>query len=293
MKLSFLSAALVTSTLVFAGCSASPENACSNSGQALTVCASGSVTKGVDVSYYQGTINWASVKGAGITFAFARVSDGTGTLDSKFAANWKGMKANNIVRGVYQFFEPGEDPTKQANLVISEVKGEGGFVAGDLPPVMDIETTGGQTDATIQSHMQTWLNVIANAIGRKPIIYTNLSTSSHFGGKFTSYPMWVASWGASCPTMPNGWKSWKFWQYSDTGTVSGISGGVDHDEFNGSLADLKAWANPTPPPSTDGGTPTTKDAGSTDSGTIHDAGTTIADASTPEPDAGEPDPCAP
>ncbi len=296
MKLSLLSVVLVSSALAVAACSAGPENACSSGGQALTVCASGTVTKGVDVSVYQGTINWGSVKGAGITFAFARVSDGTGTLDTQFAANWKGMKANGIVRGVYQFFEPGEDPTKQADLLLAQVKADGDFIAGDLPPVMDIEVTGGQTDATIQANMQTWLTAIENAIGRKPLIYTSPGFSSHFGGKFTAYPMWVANWGVSCPSMPSGWTSWKFWQYADSGTVNGISGNVDHDEFNGSLADLKAWANPTPP-ATDGGTTPPKDAGSTT-----DSGTTTHDASAPQdsgtptsptPDAGEPNPCAP
>jgi lysozyme len=289
MKLSLIAAVLSTSTLLLAGCANSTENACSGSGQALSVCAKGTVTKGVDVSVYQGSVDWAKVKGAGITFAIARVSDGTGTIDSTFATNWKGTHANSLVRGVYQFFEPGEDPTKQADLVLSEVKAAGGFDAGDLPPVMDIETTGGQSDATIQSHMQTWLDVIAKAMGRKPIIYTNNSTSTHFGGKFTGYPMWVASWGASCPTMPSGWKAWDFWQYADTGTVNGISGGVDHDEFNGSLADLKAWANP-PPPADAGAPPPVKDAG-TDSGTNRDASAEDSGATT-EPDAGA-NPCGP
>jgi lysozyme len=277
MKLRALLATTVfAASAVFAGCSSGSDNACSSSGQALTVCAAGKVVKGVDVSVYQGSITWSKVKGAGIVFAIARVSDGTGVIDSTFATNWKGMKSNGIIRGVYQFFEPAGDPTKQANLLLSQVKSAGGFISTDLPPVMDIETTGGQTNATIQSHMQTWLDVIQKAIGRKPLIYTNLNTSSHFGGKFTGYPLWVASWGVSCPTMPSGWKSWKFWQYADSGTVSGISGAVDHDEFNGTLADLKAWADPTVP---DAGAP--KDAGTTtDSGATSDASTP------PEPDAG-------
>ena len=212
MKLSLLfSTALVGALVAVAGCSAGNDGACSSTDQALTVCATGKVVKGVDVSVYQGTVDWSKVKAAGMAFGIARVSDGTGTLDSTFATNWKGMKTQGLVRGVYQFFEPGGDPTAQANLVLSHVKSAGGFVAADLPPVMDMEVTGGQTDATIQSHMQTWLDVIAKAIGRKPIIYTNLNTSSHFGGKFTGYPLWVASWGASCPMMPSGFKTWKFW----------------------------------------------------------------------------------
>jgi len=292
MKLRSLLLAAAVSTLALAACSSGSDNTCSSSGEALTVCATGKTIKGVDVSIYQGTVTWSKVKAAGISFAFARVSDGTGTLDSTFATNWKGMKSNGVVRGVYQFFEPGEDPTKQANLVISQVTSAGGFDAGDLPPVMDMETTGGQTDATIQSHMQTWLDAIAKAVGRKPIIYTNLNTSSHFGGKFTGYPLWVASWGGSCPTMPTGFKAWEFWQNADNGGVSGISGAVDTDEFNGTLSDLEKWANPNPPPPADAGAP--KDAGSSDA-SAGDASAPKADASAPaEPDAGAPvDPCAP
>jgi len=288
-----LAIALLASSAVVAACSSSSDNTCSSTGQALTVCATGKTVKGVDVSVYQGTVTWSSVKNAGVVFGIARVSDGTGTLDSTFATNWKNMKSNGIVRGVYQFFEPGEDPTQQANLVISQVKSAGGFDTGDLPPVMDMEVTGGQTDATIQSHMQTWLDAIEKAVGRKPLIYTNESTSSHFGGKFTSYPLWVASWGASCPTMPNGFAAWEFWQNADDGSVSGISGAVDTDEFNGTLADLQSWANPNPPPPADAGAPS--DAGAKDAGSASDAAP-AEDASAPPPskDAGEPpNPCAP
>ncbi len=291
MRFLFLLAA--AAALPLAAC-ASNEHACSSTGQALTVCAAGATIQGVDVSVYQGTVDWTKVKAAGIDFAFARVSDGTGTLDTTFAANWKGMKAAGIVRGVYQFFEPGEDPVTQADLVMSQVKAAGGFEPGDLPPVMDMEVTGGQTDATIQANMQSWLTEIEKAYGRNGIIYTNESTSTHFGGKFTSYSLWVASWGASCPTMPNGFTQWKFWQYADTGTINGISGAVDHDEFNGSLSDLQAWANPTPPPPTDGGT-TPSDAGGTgDSGAQQDASaTSTPDASASSPDAAARNPCGP
>jgi lysozyme len=295
MKLSIITSAVLFTSTLLAGCSSGSDNACSGAGQALTVCAKGTVTKGVDVSVYQGTVNWTQVKSAGMTFAIVRVSDGTGTLDTTFATNWKGTKAAGLVRGVYQFFEPGEDPTKQANLLISQVTAAGGFDAADLPPVMDIETTGGQTDATIQANMQTWLSAITKATGAKPLIYTNLNTSSHFGGKFGSYPLWVASWGASCPTMPSGWSQWQFWQYADNGIVNGISGNVDHDEFNGSLADLKAWANPTPPQTDAGAPPPVKDAGSTDSGTNRDASASDSGGTTTGPDAGTPppNPCGP
>ncbi len=197
---------LAVSAVVSIGCSSGPTNTCSST-SSLTVCATGAVVKGVDVSVYQGTVDWTKVKGAGIDFAIARVSDGTGTLDTTFATNWKGIAAESLVRGVYQYFEPAQDPVAQANLLLTQVTDAGGFVPGDLPPVMDMEKTGGQTDATIQANMQSWLDTIEKAFGRKPLIYTNASTATHFGGKFTSYPLWVASWGGTCPTMPAGFRS--------------------------------------------------------------------------------------
>ncbi len=296
IKLPLLSSVFLGLAVLASACSSGSEHACSGAGQALSVCATGSTVKGVDVSTYQGSVNWASAKSAGIVFGIARMSDGLNYPDNEFAANWKNMKAQGIVRGVYQFFEPAQDPTQQANMLLNAVNSAGGFIPEDLPPVMDIEVTGGQSPSTIQAHMQTWLNVIEKAVGRKPIIYTAAFMSSNIGSGFGSYPLWVANWGVSCPTMPSGWTAWKFWQNADNGSVSGISGAVDTDEFNGSLTDLKAWATETtdagaPPPPSDGGTQhdasTTSDSGTT---TPHDSGTSPPP---PAPDAGSTNPCGP
>jgi len=285
----FFGAAVVATAIV--ACSQS-QNACTSSAP-LTVCAGSSTLKGVDVSSYQGAIDWTQVKAAGIVFAFARVSDGTSFPDADFATNWKAMKAQGVVRGVYQYFEPGVDPTAQANLLLSSVSAAGGFEAGDLPPVMDIETTGGQSTTTIQTHMKTWLAAIENAVGRKPLIYTSPGFGSNIGTGFGAYPLWVANWGVTCPSMPGGWSTWVFWQTADNGTVKGISGPVDLDEFNGKLADLTAFGLPATT-SSDGGVGDGGglEAGVSDGGTARDAS---ADAS---PDAaagtdGGVNPCGP
>jgi lysozyme len=83
------------------------------------VCAAAATTKGVDVSYYNGTIDWARVKAAGNEFAFIRISDGTGFHDPQFAANWAGARAVGMVRGIYQFFRPNQDVDAQADMVIA------------------------------------------------------------------------------------------------------------------------------------------------------------------------------
>ena len=235
---------------------------------------------GIDVSYYQGTITWASVKASGQKFAITRVSDGMTFADSKFITNWQAIKAQGLVRGTYQFFRPGQDPLGQANFLLARVAAAGGFQPNDLPVVMDMETADGQTPATIQARMHIWLNRIEAATGKKPIIYTANFMSGNIGTGFSSYVLWVANYGAVCPLMPSGWAQWKIWQYSSTGSVSGISGNVDVNKWNGTLAQLIDYVTPPPVKPPDAGTP------KPDAGVVADAGIK-ADAGT-RPDAGAP-----
>ena len=207
---------------------------------ALKVCASGGTVRGVDVSAWQGAIAWSKVKAAGRVFAYARVSDGTKYPDSRFASNWPAMKSVGMYRGAYQFFRPGQDPTAQAKLLLSRM---GTLGPNDLPPVVDVEASDGMSASTIVARLKTWLAVVEKGTGRKPVIYTASGFWSSIGNpSFAGYPLWVANWGVSCPNLPAGWKDWKFWQYTDSASVSGIGGGVDGDVFNGTLAELDAFA---------------------------------------------------
>jgi lysozyme len=223
-----------------AACGSSSSDKTCTQALMLRVCPEGGspVIHGIDVSTYQGTIDWAQVKAAKIDFAFARISDGATHVDAQFANNWKGMKSAGVARGSYQYFRASEDPMGQANLVVSSLSGAGGLQQSDLPVVMDMETADGQTNAVVQAHMTTWLNAVTQATGRPPIIYTNGASSSFIGSSFGSYALWVANWGVSCPNVPPGWNHWRFWQTTDMGSVAGISGAVDLDEFEGTLAEL-------------------------------------------------------
>jgi GH25 family lysozyme M1 (1,4-beta-N-acetylmuramidase) len=205
------------------------------------VCPNGTTLPGVDVSVYQGTIDWTEVRAAGLMFAFARISDGT-YLDTEFDANWAGMKGAGVFRGAYQYFEPGEDPTTQANIVISAT---GWLGPGDLPVVLDAEVTGGESAATIVANMQTWMEKVQAGTGRVPMIYTapGYWDASVDSTAFSTNRLWAANWGVTCPSLADGWTNWAVWQYSDDGAVSGITGAVDLDEFNGSTSDLLAMAN--------------------------------------------------
>jgi GH25 family lysozyme M1 (1,4-beta-N-acetylmuramidase) len=219
------------------------------------VCGSGPTVFGIDVSYYQGDIDWNAVADDGVQFAIIRASDGTGFRDPKFAANWAGAKAAGIVRGVYQFFRSDDDPVDQANLML-EMMGE--LEPGDLPPTMDMESTDGVDNATRIARMHQWFDVVDAAVGAPALIYTggyfwddNVGTD-----EFNDHPLWHAGYtGGSCPTsVSNAWSTWTFWQYSSAPsngdgwrTVDGIAGGasatngsLDQNRFNGTFDELLA-----------------------------------------------------
>jgi GH25 family lysozyme M1 (1,4-beta-N-acetylmuramidase) len=220
------------------------------------VCAQGATTRGIDVSYYQGNINWTSVKNSGVAFAFIRVSDGTGFRDPKFQTYWAGAKSAGIIRGAYQFFRPAQDVAAQADLLIDALGGV--YTPGDLPPVIDVEADGGLAPATVAARVRTWVDRVKARLGVDPIVYTGkYFWRDEVGGptSFAGNPLWIAQYTSLCPDLPAPWAKWTFWQHSDRGSVPGISGNVDVNKFNGSMADLTAFANgtampPPPPPST-------------------------------------------
>jgi lysozyme len=195
---------------------------------------------GIDVSDHQGSVDWNAVKQAGKFFAFIKATDGITWTDPDFATNWSGAKAAGLLRGAYHFYETNDDPTAQAENFLNAVQLE----AGDLPPVVDIEKlhSGGSVSQVVKD-LQTWLDVVEKATGRMPIIYTDRSFWASLGtSAFGLYPLWIAEYGVQSPSLPAGWASWTFWQFSESGTVAGVSGSVDLDVFNGSIAELKALA---------------------------------------------------
>jgi len=235
-------APLVMSCVVASSCGLAPSTEYGTTREAL--CPAASVVQGVDVSTYQGTIDWTTAKGTGLAFAIARISDGT-DLDSTFATNWAGMKSAGLVRGAYQFFEPGDSPSAQATIVANAV---GVLGDGDLPVTADMEVTGGQSAATIAANLQTWMGLVKASTGKQPMVYTaeGYWDGSVNSSAFSADPLWVANWGVTCPTLPNGWSAFRVWQYSDSGSVAGIPATVDLDEFNGSLTDLQNFAGAPP-----------------------------------------------
>lgn len=206
----------------------------------LTQCPGAHTLEGIDVSSWQGSISWAGVKGSGRVFAIARVSHGL-AADATFAANWAGMKSAGLVRGSYQYFSPAEDAAAQADLVMQKI---GSLGAGDLPLVLDVEETGGLSPAQLSAAVQVWVDRITAHYGRPPMIYSGAYFWNDYvkTTAFASLPLWLPAYGNNCPLLPSPWGSWLLHQYSSHGAVAGISGNVDLDLFNGTLADLTALA---------------------------------------------------
>lgn len=204
------------------------------------VCETGPTVAGIDVSYYQDQIEWARVRGAGIRFAFIRVSDGLTVEDARFAKNWVGARRAGVLRGAYQHFRPDENPIAQADLLIAAIARD----PGELPPVIDVEVDGGKAPDQVADRVRAWVARVRSRLAVEPIVYTGPEfwRDRVGGADLSSQPLWVAHYTRSCPTVPPPWTAWAFWQHTDTGQVPGIEGPVDLDVFAGSLDELEAFA---------------------------------------------------
>ncbi|MBB6460893.1 glycoside hydrolase family 25 protein [Flammeovirga kamogawensis] len=199
----------------------------------------GYAVHGIDVSYYQEDINFEKVVNDGFSFVFMKASESHSLKDKQFDRNWGNAAKSNLVRGAYHFFRADKDPVHQANWFVRHVKLE----PGDLPPVLDLETTEGISIGTVRERAKVWLNLIENQYKITPIIYTNLSFyEDYLLGReaFEKYPVWIAAYSSfTHPKLSDKSKKWIFWQYTDNGNVKGIRGDVDLNVFDGTLNDLK------------------------------------------------------
>lgn len=208
---------------------------------------------GIDVSYWNAGIDWPKVRATGQRFVFAKATEADYYADPTFDDNWRGAKAAGFLRGAYHFFRSNVDGKKQANKFIDYVKSMSDD--GELPPVLDIETSDGQNAAKIISRAKTWLDMVEAAFGRTPIIYSGqYFLQDHFseagGGPpvwAKDYPLWIAQYPNQYmpgmqPTLPRGWFKWTFWQYSERGRINGINSNVDQNVFNGTLEELYRFA---------------------------------------------------
>src|SRR3954466_15332307 len=202
---------------------------------AAVVCAAGSTVKGVDVSHWDGTLDWGKIAGAGQVFGIAKATEGVTFKDPKFVENWAAIKSAGMVRGAYHFFRPNQSGTSQARFYLSTV---GAFAAGDLPPVIDWETTDSIDNATDVARMQEFIDEVKAQTGFTTIIYTSARFLGTIGNpaQFAAHPLWDAHWNVTCPNLPNAWATWAFWQTGGADGMPGTTTTIDVNLFNGSRA---------------------------------------------------------
>jgi GH25 family lysozyme M1 (1,4-beta-N-acetylmuramidase) len=197
--------------------------------------------EGIDVSHWQNTIDWTKVRAAGKAFAIIKASQGQFYVDPLYATNHAGAQAAGLWTGAYHFAEPdgtANDAILEADHFAASIR----LGRGDLIPALDLEQSGGLTVAGLQSWVTTWLAEVTRKVGIRPMIYTSPAFWQKYMGDSRALAdagyktLWIAHWGVSSPTVPAsnwGGRGWTFWQYSNCGTVPGISGCVDLDRYNG------------------------------------------------------------
>ena len=202
-------------------------------------------TTGIDVSEFQNTIDWTQVPSAGVKFAYIRATDGTTIQDSTFAQNWQGAEKAGILVGPYHYFTTTSPVDTQITNFVSTVKQAEKVAPSNLPPVIDIEDPAQFANLPMQQridNIQQMLDGVQKGLGVKPMVYMSssfISEELNNTSQFNSYKLWVADYTTDPqPVVPTPWKSWDFWQHTDSGTVPGITGGVDMDLFNGPEASI-------------------------------------------------------
>ncbi len=199
---------------------------------------------GIDVSKYQGRIDWKAVRamnidGVKLDFVFIKATEGITRQDPAFRYNWERARAAGLLCGAYHYFYSTRDPLLQAENFIRQVP----VHTGDLPPVLDLEISNGQPDSVIRRTALAWLRRIEEAYGVKPIIYTNLHFyEAHLGEAFDDYPLWISHYYQR--QQPAIGRDWLFWQHHDGGHVDGIAAPVDFNVFRGDSAALRKLCVP-------------------------------------------------
>lgn len=198
-------------------------------------------TFGFDISHYQNAkdIQWDSLsignKTIPLKFVVLRATMGNKSQDRNFEEFWELAKKHQLIRGAYHFYRADEDPVKQANNFLENVKLE----EGDLVPVLDIEKIPVRNSKEkLIENLKIWLKIVEEKYGEKPIIYTYYHYyRDHLKGEFDDYPLWLANYNDVPQPSPN--DDWKMWQFTEKGIVYGINTKVDLNVFNGNLWSLK------------------------------------------------------
>jgi lysozyme len=190
---------------------------------------------GIDVSYYQGTIDWPSVRANGTTFAYIKATEGGDVADKKFSENWEGAGQAGLKRGAYHFYYFCRPVEEQIAWFKEHVPVD----PDALPPALDMEWNPQSKTCHLRpprdkilADMQVFLDELERYYGKRPLIYS--SVDFHRDG----YPFWLRS-VKDFPAKRYGDRRWHIWQYTEKGSLPGVSGNIDKNAFAGTHAD---WA---------------------------------------------------
>lgn len=208
-------------------------------GREKTPFLTGYAVHGIDVSSYQGRIDWPEVSRNHVKFAFIKATEGVTLRDPRFSRNWSAARRAGIYRGAYHYFQPTYDGARQANLFTRTVP----LAPGDLPPVLDVEHSEFHDVAIMRRNVAVWLRLVERHYGVRPILYSNYSFYKRYlAGHFDNYPLWLAHYEVDQPRLPR--EKWIIWQHSDESYIPGIRGTVDFNVFQGSFQSLLALRIP-------------------------------------------------
>ena len=195
---------------------------------------------GVDVSHYQGAIDWGRVAADSLgdfplRFVFMKATEGGDHGDTTFLRHFEEARRAGLVCGAYHYFIPATDARRQAEFFIRTVP----LRKGDLPPVLDVETLGKRSPRELRALAKAWLECVERHDGVKPILYTSYTFTRRYlnDSLLNTYPYWIAHYYVDSVRYRG---RWDFWQHTDVGRVPGIEKEVDLNVFNGSLDELRA-----------------------------------------------------
>ena len=200
------------------------------------------MTEGIDISHWQGTINWTNVAAAGKRFAYMKASESTDYVDPTYTSNRAQARAAGLRVGAYHFAQPSTtagDAVAEADHFLATAA----LARGDMLPVLDLERSGGLSQPALTAWVQAYMGRILQQTGLHAVIYCSPSFWKNYLGDTAWFAangyevLWIAHWTtAIAPSVPgSAWDSngWTFWQYTSDGVVPGISGRVDLNRFNG------------------------------------------------------------
>lgn len=204
--------------------------------------AEGYEVHGVDVSHYQGVIDWEVLSQQNLDFAIIKATEGSTHVDECFQDNWQAAEQTHLALGAYHFFSFDSEGDRQAASYIDTV----GNLNGKLAPVIDVEYYGNKRSnpperSDVVENLGLMLEVLEQYYEIKPIIYTTYTVyNDYIKGEFEDYPLWVRS--VYCPPTVLFGNKWSFWQYMDTAMLDGYAGDqkyIDVNVFRGTKQELE------------------------------------------------------